>query len=343
METRHDVIQRVKLGFPYRCWIKVFRRCFRVEMYRPSVEDSAKAIVTMPPRHNFSRIKYFYNGRHTIGCIFNMRFFPFDTQNCTFTFGSWCQDGSMLRYSLETDHVTTEYHQPSDTWTLVSFQMMAQESKFDCCQYPFVTVQAHYVIKRKSLYYAFNLILPTLVINILSSYALFASEGSPENRHDKLQIGLTTLLSYCILLLSVSDQLPKGSTSVPLLGNLPVFSHKPYHQAMSISGIFYIVIMLQNALELVVSVYLSFPHRRQRFILAYTRLISDRSWRFRKITSAKSAEANWEAGKNAIEVVSKEKEVTSMDADHPEFVCLTLGIISTAVITGIVFAVGCTA
>lgn len=187
-------------------------------MYRPSMEDTQKALIMTDPNTSTSIVSYFYNTRYTVGCRFDMRLFPFDTQKCTFSFVSWTYDITMLDYVPTSDSVTLELYQPSDIWTVKSFNITSSLFAYECCPSPYRVVHAHLVIKRKSLYYVFNLIIPTIVINLLSSFSLFASPGTPSNMHDKLQIGITTLLSYCILLLSVSDQMPKGSTSVPLLG-----------------------------------------------------------------------------------------------------------------------------
>lgn len=187
-------------------------------MYHPNTEDLLKALITTDPISSTGKVTFFYNARHTIGCNFNMRYFPFDTQNCTFWFGSWTQDSTMITYFLTSASVTEEVFKPNDAWTIISFDFEPNLTVFDCCPHPYSIMYAHLVIQRKSLYYIFNLILPTIIINLLSTFSMFASEGNPDNLHDKLQIGITTLLSYCILLLSVSDQIPKGSTSVPLLG-----------------------------------------------------------------------------------------------------------------------------
>lgn len=120
-------------------------------------------------------------------------------------------------YRLVRNNVTTEDYRESDEWSLVSFEIVSKSEKYLCCKHPYQVIYAHLVMKRKSLYYIFNLVLPTVIINIMASFGLFASAGNADNRHDKLQIGITTLLSYCILLPTVSDEIPKGSTHIPLI------------------------------------------------------------------------------------------------------------------------------
>jgi len=115
------------------------------------------------------------------------------------------------------NYVTNESFSENYEWTLVSFNITAISLPYACCKFPYKIMNAHLVIRRRYLYYVFDLVLPTMIINIMASFGLFASPGDASNRHEKLQIGMSTLLSYCILLLAVSDKIPKGSTAIPLI------------------------------------------------------------------------------------------------------------------------------
>lgn len=76
-------------------------------------------------------------------------------------------------------------------------------------------------IRRRSLYYVINLFIPTMAICILNTIGLFASIAAADhNELDFATLGQTTLLSLGILLLTVSDQTPKGTGEVSLLGSL---------------------------------------------------------------------------------------------------------------------------
>ena len=65
---------------------------------------------------------------------------------------------------------------------------------YDCCPEPYVDVTFTIHIKRRTLYYGFNLIIPCI---ILSSMTLLGFSLPPESG-EKLQLGVTILLSMTV-------------------------------------------------------------------------------------------------------------------------------------------------
>lgn len=155
--------------------------------------------------------------QYTVGCMFDVQYFPFDVQNCTLTFASWSYDVSKIDYFLPNTQTTFEAYQESDEWDVESFDIHKRLIQYDCCARPYEMIFGHLVIRRKPLYYVVNLVLPTLIISLIASVGLFANPRN-SGKEDKVNLGITTLLALSILLLTVSDQIPKGSSSVPLLG-----------------------------------------------------------------------------------------------------------------------------
>ena len=57
----------------------------------------------------------------------NTRFFPYDQQNCTLTFGSWTSGQDKINYYVEKATVNMHDYVPHEEWDVVSFETVRQE------------------------------------------------------------------------------------------------------------------------------------------------------------------------------------------------------------------------
>jgi hypothetical protein len=86
------------------------------------------------------------------------------------------------------------------------------------------------VIRRKPLFYIFNLIIPTSIITIVAIVGFFTPASTGDERTEKFNLGITTLLAMSILLLMVADQMPTTSEFVPLIGDFEIFELRSHIQ-----------------------------------------------------------------------------------------------------------------
>jgi hypothetical protein len=63
------------------------------------------------------------------------------------------------------------------------------------------------VIRRKPLYYVINLIIPTSIITLVAITGFFTPASTADDRTEKINLGITTLLAMSILMLMASFQL----------------------------------------------------------------------------------------------------------------------------------------
>ncbi|CAB3256246.1 unnamed protein product [Arctia plantaginis] len=114
-------------------------------------------------------------------CKIDITWFPFDDQHCDMKFGM-----------------------PGKKNTIT----------YACCPEPYVDVTFTIMIRRRTLYYFFNLIVPCVLI---SSMALLGFTLPPDSG-EKLTLGVTILLSLTVFLNLVAETLPQVSDAIPLLG-----------------------------------------------------------------------------------------------------------------------------
>ena len=67
-------------------------------------------------------------------------------------------------------------------------------------------------LRRRYTFYVLNVILPSMVTSVLLLSIFYCPPGQ------KVQIGVVVLLSFRIFLLNVTDNIPKTSDHIPLLG-----------------------------------------------------------------------------------------------------------------------------
>ncbi|CAD5213040.1 unnamed protein product [Bursaphelenchus okinawaensis] len=163
-----------------------------------------------------SHISFLYPAIYTITCRLNIRYFPYDQQNCTLTISSWTNSKSAVDYYADPE-VNMASFIPNEEWKVISFKVHRHEYKYACCPEPWVILEASIVIRRKPLYYVVNLIIPTSIITLVSITGFFTPASTADDRTEKINLGITTLLAMSILMLMISDQMPTTSDFIPLI------------------------------------------------------------------------------------------------------------------------------
>ncbi|XP_076277061.1 nicotinic acetylcholine receptor alpha6 isoform X4 [Lasioglossum baleicum] len=132
-------------------------------------------------------------------CKIDITWFPFDDQHCNMKFGSWTYDGNQLDLVLN----SMEGGDLSDfikngEWYLIGMPGKKNTINYQCCPEPYVDITFTIQIRRRTLYYFFNLIVPCVLI---SSMALLGFTLPPDSG-EKLTLG-----SYfnCIMFMVASS------------------------------------------------------------------------------------------------------------------------------------------
>ena len=75
----------------------------------------------------------------------------------------------------------------------------------------------YFVLKRRPLFYVMNLILPTGVITTVAMVGLFAPTHANGQRREKMEMGLNSLLALSMMIMNLSELMPRSGKVVPLL------------------------------------------------------------------------------------------------------------------------------
>lgn len=99
-------------------------------------------------------------------------------------------------------------------WNLIDLNAILVLKKYSCCDESYPEVHYNFIIRRRPLYYVFNMVFPCLLITLVAFLGFYLPPGSSE----KVSIGITTLLSITVFLMLVSESMPPTSEHLPLLG-----------------------------------------------------------------------------------------------------------------------------
>ncbi|KAK3726255.1 hypothetical protein RRG08_008636 [Elysia crispata] len=147
-------------------------------------------------------------------CKIDITYFPFDDQTCELKFGSWTYDGFQVDITNRSDKVDLENYVFSGEWELIDVRIRRKVLKYACCDEPYPDVRFTIIIRRKTLYYLFNIIFPCLWLTILSLLGFWL----PPDSGEKITLGITVLLAFSVFMLLIAESMPATSEFVPLIG-----------------------------------------------------------------------------------------------------------------------------
>ncbi|CAF2799300.1 unnamed protein product [Rotaria sp. Silwood2] len=159
-------------------------------------------------------------------CSINTRHFPFDEQNCTLKFASWTYDSARIDLTEKSNIGDLSNFMANSEWEIIRVHVKKNVVKYSCCEETFPDLTYTIQMRRRPLFYVFNMMLPCFLITIVA----FLGFCVPSDSGEKVSIGVTTLLSMTVFLMLVTESMPPNSDSLPLIATaMSVASLNLYH------------------------------------------------------------------------------------------------------------------
>ncbi|TMS11199.1 Neuronal acetylcholine receptor subunit alpha-7, partial [Larimichthys crocea] len=105
-------------------------------------------------------------------CNVDVRWFPFDIQRCELKFGSWTFDGWLL--DLQMKEADVSGYMPNGEWDLLEVPGGRHEVFYDCCAEPYPDVTFVVTLRRRTLFYALNLLIPCVLLSSMTLLVFLA-------------------------------------------------------------------------------------------------------------------------------------------------------------------------
>ena len=154
-------------------------------------------------------------------CSIDIKWFPFDSQTCTLTFGSQSYSRSRLdltfrRQPNSTQGIRGNYHVNNGDWNITKVSSRRTENKYDFSPEPFAVIEYTLDLTRLYQYYLLYLVLPCLGLVVFAPFMFYL----PADSGERTGFGVTVVLALSVYLLVISDKLPEKSDKTPLIGAL---------------------------------------------------------------------------------------------------------------------------
>ena len=108
----------------------------------------------------------------------------------------------------------------STEWDIMTVPAIRHEKFYSCCEEPYPDIYFYITIRRKTLYYVVNLIIPCVGISFLTVLVFYL----PSDSGEKVSMCISILLSLTVFFLLLAEIIPPTSLSVPLLGKYLLFT-----------------------------------------------------------------------------------------------------------------------
>ncbi|CAL1526683.1 unnamed protein product, partial [Lymnaea stagnalis] len=146
-------------------------------------------------------------------CKVDVTYFPFDSQECSLKFGSWTYDGFQVDITNRTSEVDLSNYIVNGEWELLHVKCVRNVVRYACCNEPFPDVTFYIKIRRRTLYYMYNVVFPCVMMSALTLLVFCL----PPDSGEKIALGITVLLAFSVFMLAVAENLPETSEFVPLI------------------------------------------------------------------------------------------------------------------------------
>ncbi|XP_072094942.1 5-hydroxytryptamine receptor 3A-like [Mobula birostris] len=152
-------------------------------------------------------------------CSLDIYNFPFDVQNCTFTFTSWLHNIRDINISLWRSPELVKYDRNvfmnQGEWELLYIDTQYNEFNLEReVSDGYAEMHFFLVIRRRPLFYAVSLLLPSIFLMVMDIIGFYL----PPDSGERVSFKITLLLGYSVFLIIVSDTLPATAIGTPLIG-----------------------------------------------------------------------------------------------------------------------------
>ncbi|TGZ53250.1 Neuronal acetylcholine receptor subunit alpha-10, partial [Temnothorax longispinosus] len=141
-------------------------------------------------------------------CELDLRLWPFDTQVCNMTFGSWTYHGEQIDMRLsETENMERMYVKNAG-WKLMDLSKSRESVVYSCCAEPYINLNFKMTLKRNSALYCSILLMPAAAI----AFLVLVTFWLPPQSEMKISVAACTILIIAVFLGYLGLKVPLTAT-----------------------------------------------------------------------------------------------------------------------------------
>ncbi|KAL2090127.1 hypothetical protein ACEWY4_014815 [Coilia grayii] len=148
-------------------------------------------------------------------CNMDIYAFPFDIQNCSYSFNSYLHRAYDIQLNLATPieailNWTNQRMEMKGEWTLINMTSY-HSNRNNSNEWDYLYI--HLILKRHPTLYVVNLLVPSCFLITLDLFSFIL----PPQSVDRSAFKMTLILGYTVFLLLMNDLLPVTGNTIPLL------------------------------------------------------------------------------------------------------------------------------
>jgi len=148
----------------------------------------------------------------TSSCNIDTVWYPFDEQRCDLKFGSWVYNGWKLNLKMkDKSGMDISGFVTNQEWDLIGASGTRNEVYYECCPEPYMDITYTIHVRRRTIPYLRNIIIPSFLITLMSILTLIIPATSPCPRF------LTIFLLFILFCITIPKDLPQESIMSSLL------------------------------------------------------------------------------------------------------------------------------
>ncbi len=97
-------------------------------------------------------------------CKIEIDSYPFDVQRCQLKLGSWTYNGFEVNVTAFLPIMMMDNLMPNGEWRIIAAPCKRHEVYYSCCPQPYPDVTCELIMKRRPLFYLYNLVMPCLLL-----------------------------------------------------------------------------------------------------------------------------------------------------------------------------------
>jgi len=210
-----------------------------IVLYNNADGNFEVTLSTKATLYNSGRVEWKPPAIYHSSCEMDVEYFPFDEQTCVMKFGSWTYDGYQVDLRHQEEECTSyQEHQCMETnpivnigvdlsefymsveWDILAVPAIRNVKYYTCCDEPYLDITFNITMRRKTLFYTVNLIIPCMGISFLTVLVFYL----PSDSGEKVSLSISILLSLTVFFLLLAEIIPPTSLVVPLLGKFVLFT-----------------------------------------------------------------------------------------------------------------------
>ncbi|XP_065565961.1 acetylcholine receptor subunit alpha-like [Artemia franciscana] len=167
-----------------------------IVLYNNADGNFEVTLATKATMQHTGRIEWKPPAIYKSSCEIDVEYFPFDEQTCVMKFGSWTYDG----FQVDLRHVDEDKERSrvvnvgvdlsefymSVEWDILDVPAVRTIKTYACCEEPYLDITFNITMRRKTLFYTVNLIIPCMGISFLTVLVFYLPSDSGEKWRDSV-------------------------------------------------------------------------------------------------------------------------------------------------------------